>query len=207
MPPRRERDADDTTPALTAREKRSLTYESQIPPFLRTLHAQLGVGGGRERQWHPVGGADGDTAADAVEGREERKDEGEGEDEDDLAHAQVVVLNEGKHLTRDEYLAQKNTHDDSADKGGHTDGACEHGRQLTWTERIAGPAVRGRGAPSRRGAAAPASERGASVALQGAKDLVRKGRDADSSEGPKKQKAARHAKKARVSLSFDMDND
>lgn len=115
MPPR----SDERESGLSKREAKGLSYKAEVPAFLQQLHAQVHgrakpVG---EPRVHDDDGEDpvlaflGATPTGEERGkpRPERDTapRGDGYDSDnDLEHAQIVVLKEGKHLTKEDYLQE-----------------------------------------------------------------------------------------------------
>lgn len=106
---------DEEGPPLSAREKKSLTYTQEMPSFLRQLHAQVrGTHFEDTSERECKQGADAEDPlldwmapeAKRMEGRADRERD-EYDSDDDLALAQVVVLKEGKHLTKEDYDRMK----------------------------------------------------------------------------------------------------
>lgn len=103
----------DAPRRLSARDAKNLQYTPQLPSFLQQLHAEVhGSRASRTPQHEEGDEADpvlaflGETGGAAP--KHEPAPRGDGYDsDDDLAHAQVVVLKEGKHLSKDEYLSER----------------------------------------------------------------------------------------------------
>ncbi|WFD27021.1 hypothetical protein MNAN1_002015 [Malassezia nana] len=107
MPP-----ASEEGSPLSAQEKKSLRYTQETPSFLRQLHAQVRgtyFEETSERERKRNADTD-DPLLDWVAPGAKPKQEREQEDyhsDDDLAHAQIVVLKEGKHLSQDDYRRER----------------------------------------------------------------------------------------------------
>ncbi|WFD22911.1 hypothetical protein MEQU1_001590 [Malassezia equina] len=106
---------DEEGPPLSAREKKSLTYTQETPSFLRQLHAQV-----RGTHFEDTSERERKQGADVEDplldwmapgakrtGDRADRERDEYDSDDDLAHAQVVVLKEGKHLTKEDYDRMK----------------------------------------------------------------------------------------------------
>lgn len=110
---------DERGSGLSKREAKGLSYKAEVPAFLQQLHAQVH---GRARpavepRVHDEDGEDpvlaflGATPAGEDRGKSgpvrDATPRGDGYDSDnDLEHAQIVVLKEGKHLTKEDYLQE-----------------------------------------------------------------------------------------------------
>ena len=102
--------ADDN---LSARDKKNLRYEAEVPGFLQQLHSK--VHGPKQsnssERFHsddtqdPVLAFLGEQDRKAfTQAKPESSTRGDGyRSDDDLADAQIVVMKEGKHLSREEY--------------------------------------------------------------------------------------------------------
>lgn len=99
---------------MSARESRNLTYTAEEPSFIRSMRERLQGGAARPaaRPQKRKDTSENDPVLEWLgeDGRKvaPRETEEENVDSDDeVAHAQVVVLKEGKHMSREEYIAQK----------------------------------------------------------------------------------------------------
>lgn len=90
--------------SVSSRGARNLKYTAEVPSFLQSLHASVHRRNGDQSDTgaRDVGSAAAVAAADDAK-RNGKRDHEDDNDDDDLADAQVVVLREGKHLTREEY--------------------------------------------------------------------------------------------------------
>lgn len=90
------------------REARNLTYTAEEPSFIRNMRERMKSGANTQRQKRAHANED-DPVIEPLgdDGRPVATGHDESDSDDDIKDAQVVVLNEDKHLTREEYLDQK----------------------------------------------------------------------------------------------------
>ena len=105
MAPPRRQNSPDTAPKLSKQQARSLSYQApETPSFLRALKAQVAGSTNAKRSRgndefdELLAGGGGDR----LDANDINDDD---DDDDDLAGAQIVVLKEGKHLTKEEMHA------------------------------------------------------------------------------------------------------
>ena len=111
------------TMGMSARESRNLTYTAEEPSFIRSMRERL-QGGTAHPAARPQKRKDTSENDPVLEwlGEDRRKvspketEEENIDSDDEIAHAQVVVLKAGKHLSREEYIAQKSA-ETAAQKG------------------------------------------------------------------------------------------
>lgn len=110
MPPRR-KEVDESPVHLTAQQAKNLTYQTQqVPSFLRALHSQVNGSRNYKDQQNQSAGDELDDLVgigSSSGSRTDRDREGEFgkediDDEDEFEGAQIVVLKDGKHLSREE---------------------------------------------------------------------------------------------------------
>lgn len=105
MPPKRP--ADDSPIHLTAQQAKSLSYQTQaVPSFLKALHSQVNGPRNYKDQGEGGGGDELDDLVGCGSGGIRRGDSFQ-EEEDEFEGAQIVVLKDGKHLSREEALREK----------------------------------------------------------------------------------------------------
>lgn len=99
---------------MSARESRNLTYIAEEPSFIRSMRERLQGSTARPaaRPQKRKDTSENDPVLEWLgeDGRKIAPEETEEENidsDDEVAHAQVVVLKEGKHMSREEYIAQK----------------------------------------------------------------------------------------------------
>ncbi|WFD05977.1 hypothetical protein MVES1_001315 [Malassezia vespertilionis] len=101
---------DDDGPPLSRRDAKNLSYQASVPSFLQGLHSQVHGTQRDALREKKRASLDNDLleSADTFSGGAQKRtrDEDAHSSDEDMAHAQIVVLKEGKHLSREEYLAQ-----------------------------------------------------------------------------------------------------
>lgn len=191
----------DERPPLSAREKNSLTYTQETPSFLRQLHAQVRGTHFEDTSQHRRGGDTDDPLLDwMAPGARRADDSGDREREeyhsdDDLAHAQVVVLKEGKHLTKEDYDREKG-------RAPSTDGVSDPSAQHP---RVTGPVAEGGSVAQVRKSASRIAEPKHSKVMQDAKKWVHEKRNELRESAPKASKKKR-SRPPGAGLSFSMDD-
>ncbi|WFD19305.1 hypothetical protein MCAP1_001530 [Malassezia caprae] len=191
----------DEGPALSAREKKNLTYTQETPSFLRQLHAQVRGTHFEDTSERQRGGDTDDPLLDwMAPGARRAKDGGDREREeyhsdDDLAHAQVVVLKEGKHLSKEDYDREK-------ERAPGADGAPDLSAQGPGDS--APVAEAGSAAQVRKSASRIAEPRHSKV-MQDAKKWIHEKRNELRESAPKPSKKKR-ARPPGAGLSFSMDD-
>lgn len=187
---------------LSAREAKNLSYTSEVPSFLQNLHAQVhGSRHNAARARHhdeddedPVMAFLGANSENQTKRpSSEAAPRGDGYDSDnDLEHAQVVVLKEGKHLSKEEYMDQR-TQTDEAPPG-----------RLSWLISATGQVAEA-GAPPKppKQTAGPPRPK----SMTHAKDLIRAHQNQKAeSQASAPDKKRRKKAKTGVGLSFDVDD-
>mgnify|MGYP002758860330 CR=1 FL=1 len=107
--PRMDR-GDARSRARSARDARNLTYEKQVPSFLRSLHAQVhGSEPAAEQLEEQLDAGPGPehSGERSKREREERARSAEAEEADERAQAQGGGRNEDRHLSREDYEKQR----------------------------------------------------------------------------------------------------
>ncbi|WFD41665.1 hypothetical protein MPSI1_000297 [Malassezia psittaci] len=181
---------------LSARDKKNLRYEAEVPGFLQQLHSHVHATkqSNSSKRFHkddsqdPVlaflGEHDRETNTQA---RPESSSRGDGyRSDDDLADAQIVVMKEGKHLSREEYRDATNS----------------QRKEVYPKETVAEPI-------STIAARHKSARKPTSKTLAQAKNLIDVHRDSRISQAGDKSSAQRPPRKPKKSggLSFDIDQD
>lgn len=193
---------DDDGPPLSARDKKGLTYTQETPSFLRRLHAQVrGTHFEDTARRERTRGNDTDDpllewmapdARRADQGRSRERDEYHSDD--DLAHAQVVVLKEGKHLTKEDYNRERSL-------APNADPSAPH------TERTTQPVAEAGGAAhQRKSASRIAGPRHSKTVMHDAKKWIHEKRNELRESTPKASKKKR-ARPPGAGLSFSVDEE
>jgi len=187
-------DADEN-PRLSAREARNLTYKPQVPSFLQKLHAQVhGRPHDAPEPWDDVA---------PIDRKREREASDAVDSEDELEHAQVVVLKEGKHLSREEYVAARKSEaaeaaPDVPPVSKTTSTPDLHHKTCNTSENMVGPSTLHQ--TRRRQRALPEAAARNSNDLDNAKELIQAHR-----ESAPNKRSTKRTRRPQGSLSFDPD--